>query len=93
MGRHCVRSIPKIKNTTTTTTTMTTTTAAIDTDGNKKQFPPKRCDVGAPHRPALKSMRWGSCQLAPVLKAAEGGFTENNWEKRHVKHVVNNMLV
>lgn len=45
MGRHCVRSIPKIKNTTTTTMT-TTTTAAIDTDGNKKQFPPKRCGVG-----------------------------------------------
>lgn len=38
MGRHCVRSIPKIKN--------TTTTAAINTDGNKKLFPPKRCGVG-----------------------------------------------
>lgn len=89
-GRHCVRSIPKMKNTTTTTTA----TAAIDTNGNKKQFPPKRCGVGAPrHRPARESMRWGSCQLAPVLKAAEGGFIKKTRGKTHVTDVGNNMSV
>lgn len=59
MGRHCVRSIPKkIEDDNDGDTT--TTAATIDTDGNQKVFPPKRCGVGAPrHRPALKSMGGG----------------------------------
>lgn len=71
MGRHCVRFIPKMKNTTTATTI---TTAAIDTDGNKKQFPPKRCVVGAPqHRMAQKSMKWGPASRRLCSKQLGGG--------------------